>query len=78
MNLFLKAILFARMLETNNFMVDNSTLTGESEPQERDIHCTHDEQLLTANMAFQGTHVVQGSAKAVATRTGANTIMGKS
>jgi len=66
-----------RILESNHFMVDNSALTGESEPQERDVHCTHDEQLLTANMAFQGTHAVQGTARAVATRTGANTVMGK-
>ncbi len=58
-------------------MVDNSALTGESEPQERDIHCTHDEQLLSKNMAFYSTHAVQGDARAVVTRTGINTVMGK-
>ena len=48
-----------RILEANNLMVDNSALTGESEPQERDINCTHDDAMLTRNMAFYSTWVVQ-------------------
>ena len=33
--------------------------------------------MLTRNMAFYSTWVVQGSGKAVVTRTGINTVMGK-
>ena len=66
-----------RILESNNFMVDNANLTGESEPQERDIQCTNDSQLLSKNMAFYSTYAIQGSARAVVTRTGMNTIMGQ-
>ncbi len=67
-----------RILEANNgFMVDNSALTGESEPQERDIHCTHDDQLLTKNMGFFATYAVQGDCRAVVTRTGVNTVVGR-
>ena len=56
-----------RMLEVNNFLVDASSLTGESEPIERDIHCTDDDLLLTKNMAFKSAFVVQGTARAVVT-----------
>lgn len=66
-----------RILESNNFMVDNSNLSGESDPQDRDINCTSDSQILSKNMAFYSTYAVQGTAKAVVTRTGLNTIMGK-
>jgi sodium/potassium-transporting ATPase subunit alpha len=66
-----------RILESNNLMVDNSALTGESEPLDRDMNCTHDDQMMTKNMAFSSTWAVQGNGKAVVTRTGINTVMGK-
>lgn len=66
-----------RILESNGFTVDNSILTGESEPQELDVHTTHENQLMTRNMAFYSTFVVRGQAKAVVTRTGINTVMGQ-
>ncbi|TRY70575.1 hypothetical protein TCAL_08725 [Tigriopus californicus] len=66
-----------RVLESNSFMVDNASLTGESEPLERDIHCTNDDLLLTKNMIFRNTYAVQGNCKAVVIRTGLNTIVGR-
>eukprot|EP00095_Tigriopus_kingsejongensis_P006796 snap_masked-scaffold1064_size65302-processed-gene-0.1 protein:Tk06796 transcript:snap_masked-scaffold1064_size65302-processed-gene-0.1-mRNA-1 annotation:"sodium potassium-transporting atpase subunit alpha-like isoform x2" len=66
-----------RVLESNNYMVDNSRLTGESEPLERDIHCTNDNLLLTKNMIFRNTYGVQGNCKAVVIRTGMHTIVGR-
>ena len=66
-----------RILESNGFTVDNSILTGESEPYELDVHTTHENQLSSRNMAFYSTFVVRGTAKAVVTRTGINTVMGQ-
>ena len=59
-----------RILEaTDGFMVDNSAITGESEPIELDATATHEKQLFSRNMAFFSACVVQGRARAVVTRT---------
>jgi magnesium-transporting ATPase (P-type) len=52
-------------------------VAGESEPFELDVHTTHESQLSSRNMAFYSTFVVRGSARAVVTRTGINTVMGQ-
>ncbi len=41
------------------------------------MHTTHESQLMSRNMAFYSTFVVRGTAKAVITRTGINTVMGQ-
>jgi len=67
-----------RILEaTEGFMVDNSKITGESEPIELDATATHEKQLFSRNMAFFSACVVRGKAKAVVTRTGIHTVMGQ-
>lgn len=43
--------------------VDNSALTGESEPQSRGTECTSDNLLETKNFAFFSTNAVEGTAK---------------
>jgi magnesium-transporting ATPase (P-type) len=43
----------------------------------QDVHTTHESQLFSRNMAFYSTHVVRGTAKAVVTRTGINTVFGQ-
>ena len=59
-----------RILEASDgFMVDNSAITGESEPIELDATATHEKQLFSRNMAFFSACVVQGRARAVVTRT---------
>lgn len=49
-----------RIIETHSFKVDNSSLTGESEPQSRTPEFTHDDPLETKNLAFSSTHAVEG------------------
>lgn len=49
-----------RVLESRNFKVDNSSLTGESEPQSRGPEKTHDNPLETKNLAFFSTNAVEG------------------
>lgn len=41
--------------------VDNSTLTGESDPQTRTPEFTHDNPLETRNLAFFSSNAVEGN-----------------
>lgn len=66
-----------RIIECNAFKVDNSSLTGESEPQVRAVEFTHDNPLETKNLAFFSTNAVEGSAKGVVINVGDNTAMGR-
>ena len=52
-----------RVVEARNFKVDNSSLTGESEPVSRNHECTHENPLETKNLAFFSTNAVEGTAK---------------
>ena len=45
--------------------VDNSSLTGESEPQSRSTECTNDRPLETKNLAFFSTNAVEGALREV-------------
>ena len=49
-----------RIIEARQFKVDNSSLTGESEPQSRTPEFTNDNPLETKNMAFFSTNAVEG------------------
>jgi magnesium-transporting ATPase (P-type) len=49
-----------RLIEAHGFKVDNSSLTGESEPQSRSIETTHENPLETKNLAFLSTFAVEG------------------
>lgn len=52
-----------RVIEARQFKVDNSSLTGESEPQSRSPEFTHDNPLETKNLAFFSTNAVEGTPK---------------
>ena len=60
-----------------DFQVDNSSLTGESEPQTRTAELTNDNPLETRNLAFFSTNAVEGTAKGVVVNTGDRTVMGR-
>ncbi|KAG8130134.1 hypothetical protein E2320_016843, partial [Naja naja] len=49
-----------RIISANGCKVDNSSLTGESEPQTRSPDCTNDNPLETRNIAFFSTNCVEG------------------
>lgn len=66
-----------RILECQNFTVDNSALTGESEPQKRLPTCTDEDPMETKNLAFFSTNAVQGTAKGIVIRVGNKTLMGR-
>merc|ERR1711913_248323 len=66
-----------RVLEARGFKVDNSSLTGESEPQARTPEFTHDNPLETKNLAFFSTNAVEGTAVGMVVNIGDNTVMGR-
>jgi len=66
-----------RVLEARGFKVDNSSLTGESEPQLRTPEYTHENPLETKNLAFFSTNAVEGTARGVVVNIGDNTVMGR-
>lgn len=58
--------------------VDNSALTGESDPLLRTVECSHPENALeTKNLAFLGTLCKEGSGKGIVINIGDRTVMGQ-
>ncbi|CAG8627763.1 337_t:CDS:2 [Paraglomus brasilianum] len=57
--------------------VDNSSLTGESEPQDRSITNSHENPLEATNICFNGTVVVAGEGYGIVIRTGDHTVLGQ-
>ncbi|MCJ7652342.1 MAG: HAD-IC family P-type ATPase, partial [Actinobacteria bacterium] len=70
----------ARLILVSEMMVNNSALTGESEPQTRRSDAIDVENVSLAdlsNLIFAGTSVTSGSGKAVVYATGMKTEIGK-
>ena len=63
--------------EAHGCKVDNSSLTGESEPQTRSHELSSDNPLETRNLAFFSTNCVEGAATGIVINTGDRTIMGR-
>jgi len=66
-----------RVLEARQFKVDNSSLTGESEPQARTPEFTHENPLETKNLGFFSTNAVEGTCVGMVVNIGDNTVMGR-
>ena len=70
----------ARILDSNSLMVDESSLTGESEPLEKNSIVITEGKVPIAeqsNMIFSGCLVTAGNGIAIVTETGMNTQIGK-
>merc|ERR1712227_288676 len=66
-----------RVVSAHGFKVDNSSLTGESEPQSRSADFTNDNPLETRNLAFFSTNAVEGTCRGIVVNTGDRTVMGR-
>lgn len=66
-----------RIISNQKLKVDNSSLTGESEPLGRTTECTDDNPLETKNLAFFGTLAVDGTATGLVVNTGDRTVFGR-
>ena len=70
----------ARLIASSSLKSEESALTGESVPSEKDAHVTVAEDAPLGdrkNMVYSGCSISYGSGKAVVTGTGMNTEMGK-
>ncbi|KAJ3096027.1 hypothetical protein HDU97_006302 [Phlyctochytrium planicorne] len=65
------------IFSSGDLKVDNSSLTGEAEPQERVAHNTNRSPLEATNLAFNGTLAVSGEAYGVVIRCGDQTVLGQ-
>merc|ERR1712112_530309 len=66
-----------RIIECRGFKVDNSSLTGESEPQARSPEFTNENPLETKNLAFFSTNAVEGTCLGMVVNIGDGTVMGR-
>ncbi|CAL1279873.1 unnamed protein product [Larinioides sclopetarius] len=66
-----------RVISAQGFKVDNSSLTGESEPQTRSPEMTNENPLETRNIAFFSTNCVEGTGRGIVINTGDRTVMGR-
>lgn len=66
-----------RLVSNQKLKVDNSPLTGESEPIGRTVDCTDENPLETKNLAFFGTLAVDGTCTGMVVNTGDGTVFGR-
>ncbi|XP_078265380.1 sodium/potassium-transporting ATPase subunit alpha [Rhinoraja longicauda] len=66
-----------RIISAHGCKVDNSSLTGESEPQSRSPDFSSENPLETRNIAFFSTNCVEGTARGIVVNTGDHTVMGR-
>ncbi|XP_054713262.1 sodium/potassium-transporting ATPase subunit alpha-like [Uloborus diversus] len=66
-----------RICSASSCKVDNSSLTGESEPQSRSPEMTNENPLETKNLAFFSTNCVEGTCRGIVINTGDRTVMGR-
>lgn len=64
------------ILESAGCKVDNSSLTGESEPKKVTVGASDPSSWRSKNVAFFGTNCVEGTGKGVVMRCGDNTAIG--
>ena len=67
-----------RIFETHQLLIDESSLTGESNVIHKQVDTVPEDAILQeqSNMAFMGTVASSGRAKGIVTRIGMNTILG--
>ncbi|MCI9063816.1 MAG: HAD-IC family P-type ATPase, partial [Clostridia bacterium] len=69
-----------RIIKSFNLKVEESSLTGETEPVDKESEATYEENIALGdmkNIAFMASTVVAGHGKAIVTETGMNTKIGK-
>jgi len=68
-----------RLISTNNLKIEESLLTGESVPSEKDTEILEEGTMLgdRSNMAFSSTTVSSGTGKGIVVATGSDTELGK-
>lgn len=65
-----------RIVQSQGLKVDNSAITGESEPQNRSTEYTDINPLESKNIVFYSTCIIEGRGRGVVIRRGDDTIIG--
>ncbi|KAI8613979.1 E1-E2 ATPase-domain-containing protein [Chytriomyces sp. MP71] len=65
------------IIGSTELKVNNSSLTGEADPQKRSKRNSHNNPLEATNLAFNGTLAVIGNGYGIMVRTGDNTVIGQ-
>ncbi|KAG2381653.1 hypothetical protein C9374_006037 [Naegleria lovaniensis] len=66
-----------RVLQCSALKLDNSSLTGEAEPQLRSVEMSSKNPLETSNLVFYGTLVIEGSGYGIVIRCGNQSVIGQ-
>ena len=66
-----------RIIESAGLKVDNSSLTGETDPISKGPQMTDESPLETKNLAFYLTSVITGRGRGIVIKTGDNTMIGR-
>ncbi|PIO65235.1 e1-E2 ATPase [Teladorsagia circumcincta] len=66
-----------RIFQARGLKVDNSSLTGESEPQTRSPEFTHNNPLESKNVAMFSTNVLEGTGRGIVILTADHTVVGR-
>jgi sodium/potassium-transporting ATPase subunit alpha len=66
-----------RLIQCNGLKVDNSSLTGESEPLARTVDTSEPSPFEATNLVFMGTLCLEGEATGIVLNTGDRTVLGK-
>lgn len=66
----------SRIFFASGMMVDNASITGESEPQEKSSRTTSENAAISENLIFSGSSIVNGNGYAIVIRTGQDTVLG--
>lgn len=66
-----------RVIKSSSLQVDNSSLTGESDPQDRSSANSIENALHATNLIFFGTLCVKGTCEGIVIAIGDNTVVGK-
>ncbi len=66
-----------RLFSITDLKVDNSSITGESEAQERSLAMAMKNALEATNLAFSGTTAVNGEGYGIVIRTGDKSVLGQ-
>ena len=66
-----------RLIKVSGLKVEASSLTGETDPIQCTVECTHDLARESANIAFNTAQCLEGEAIGIVVRTGDNTVIGR-